>query len=117
MLKMLVTAGFAIALTSSVLFAQSTTPPPDQNEAPLDQGAAPPTGGTLRGKELIAGCRSDAKSKGLRGPELKAAVHDCVAAVQPKVAARMQCRQQGKKQGLTDDPLKAFVRSCMAHEQ
>ena len=105
---------------------------PDTRRRPADQGrprrtrarrpAAPPPGSAARGgagrqtvaKELIAGCRSDAKAKGLTGDALKAAVDECVGAQRPKVAARLQCRQQGKAQGLAGDQLKAFVKTCVA---
>ena len=93
---------------------ESATPPADQGAAPpADQGAAPTTG-KAKAKALIASCRSDAEAKGLKGAERKTAVHDCVAAQKPKVAARMQCRQQGKAAGKSGDDLKAFVKDCVA---
>ncbi len=110
---------FVVALACAPAVAQTAPPPADQGPPPgaaADQG--PPPGGGMGGKqsskELIAGCRSDAKAKGLRGDELKSAVDECVGAQRPKVAARLQCRQQGKAQGLAGDDLKAFVKTCVA---
>jgi hypothetical protein len=119
MLKALVlSCFFASALSLSPTFAQTTPPPADQGGSPpSDQGAAPggATGSKPSSKQLIASCRTDAQSKGLKGPELKASVHDCVAAQKPKVAARMQCHQEGKAQGKSGDDLKGFVKDCMAN--
>jgi hypothetical protein len=115
---------FAAALSLSPAFAQNTSPPADQSAPPAaDQGAAPAApaapaaGGKQTNKEIMASCRADAKSKGLKGPEFKSSVHDCVAAQKPKLAARMECRQQGKAAGKSGDDLKAFVKDCMAKGQ
>jgi len=119
----------AVALACAPAAAQTAPPPADQGPPPgaaSDQGPppgaasgeAPPPGAAMGGKpsakELIAGCRSDARAKGLTGDALKAAVDECVGAQRPKVAARLQCRQQGRAQGLAGDELKAFVQNCVA---
>jgi hypothetical protein len=117
MLKPLAALGFfAVAMAAVPAVAQSTAPPADQTATPpADQGtAAPQPASKNSAKALVASCRSDADSKGLKGAEKKAAVHDCVAAQKPKVADRMQCRQQGKAQGKSGDDLKAFVKDCIA---
>lgn len=121
MFKSIAASGLLVlALACAPALAQ-TAPPPDQ-APPADQsaptGAAPPAGAPATAKpsakELVAGCRDEAKGKGLKGDAFKASVHDCVAAQRPKLADRMQCRQQGKAQGLADDALKAFVKDCVA---
>jgi hypothetical protein len=122
MIKTLVISGlFAVMLAATPALAQSTAPADQGAAPPADQGAAPPadqgaapTTGKAKAKALIASCRADADSKGLKGAERKTAVHDCVAAQKPKVAARMQCRQQGKAAGKSGDDLKAFVKDCVA---
>jgi hypothetical protein len=128
MFKLIGMSGFlAVALACAPAAAQNAPPPADQTAPPpADQGpppgaasgGAPPpgaaAGGKPTGKELIAGCRSDARAKGLTGAALKAAVDDCVGAQRPKLAARLQCRQQGKAQGLAGDELKSFVQNCVA---
>ena len=116
MLKLLAISGFfAVMLVTMPAVAQSTAPPADQSATPsADQGAPTPAS---TAKALIASCRSDAESKGLKGAERKSAVHDCVAAQNPKVANRMQCRQQAKAQGKSGDDVKAFVKDCMSKIQ
>jgi len=121
MLKAVVLS-FCIASTLllSPTLAQTTPPPADQGGSPpSDQSAAPggDTGSKPSNKELIASCRADAQSKGLKGPELKSSVHDCVAAQRPKLAARMRCRREGKAQDKIGDELKSFVKECMASSQ
>ena len=112
---------------------QTMAPPADQGPPPgaasgdqgpppgAASGEAPPPGAAMGGKpaakELIAGCRSDARAKGLTGDALKAAVDQCVGAQRPKLAARLQCRQQGKAQGLAGDELKAFVQNSVSQGQ
>jgi hypothetical protein len=123
MLKTVVlSAFFAVAVVCAPALAQTNPPAPDQAAPP--PGAAPaapaaePSPGAMgakpSAKELVASCRADARSKGLKGDEFKSAVNDCVGAQRPKVAARMQCHQQGKAQGKDGDDLKAFVKDCMA---
>ena len=116
----------ALALACAPAAAQNAPPAADQGAPQTDQGPPPggsadqgpppgaAPGGKPSAKQLIAGCRSDARAKGLTGDALKAAVGECVGAQRPKVAARMQCRQQGKAQGLAGDQLTAFVKSCVA---
>ena len=107
---------FAVTLACAPAIAQNTPPPADQGAPPdAGSGGAPPAGGGKSAtKELVAGCRSDAKAKGLKGDALKSAVDDCVGAQNPKAAARLECRQKGKAQGLAGDDLKAFVKTCAA---
>jgi hypothetical protein len=119
--KLVVTSGFLVfALASLPALAQTAAPPTD--EAPVaapPSTAAPPSavpmGGTSSVEDLKAGCRTEAKSQGLKGPALQKAVINCVGAQQTKVAARMTCRQQGMKNGLKSGPeLKQFVKTCMS---
>ena len=111
---------FTLSLSCAEVFAQ-TTPPSDQAPAG-DQGpppgagdqAMPGAGKRAPAKQVVADCVAQAKAKGLKGPDRKAAVDECVAAQRPKLAARRACRQQGKAQGLADDALKDFVKNCVA---
>lgn len=115
---------FAVLVSVSVLttaaFAQNapTQPgpggPPGAGAPPSAGPDAPGPGGSAqpKGKEVREQCKADAVSQGLRGPQRKAFIQDCVAKVRPDLAAAQQCRQQGKAQGMADADLKAFVRNC-----
>jgi hypothetical protein len=66
-------------------------------------------------RAIVAGCRNDARAKGLRGPALQSAVYDCIGGQNPQLAARMRCRQQARAQGIArGGAMKAFMRSCVA---
>jgi hypothetical protein len=112
-------SGLFVLLAFAPVVAQTAAPAPDQSAAPAARSVVPSdaaSGSAAKptAKDLIAGCRADARGKGLKGDALKSAVRDCVGAQRPKLAERMQCRQQAKAQGLTDDALKAAVKTCMA---
>jgi hypothetical protein len=123
--KQIIASGvIALATFGMSAIAQTTGAPADQAPAagvgsspgaPSPPGA--PTGGKLSARDLKAGCRTDAKSQGLKGTAFQKAVLDCVAAQRPKVAARMACRQQGTKQALAGPALKEFVKTCMSQPQ
>jgi hypothetical protein len=114
-LKKVVTSGFLLfALAGVPVLAQSVAPPADQAPAAVPPSGAP-MGEESSVKDLKAGCRTEAKSQGLKGAAFQQAVLDCVRAQRPLVAARMACRQQGRKNGLTQGPeLKQFVKTCMS---
>ena len=70
--------------------APPAAPPATDQAAPP---AAPPAGATTpspSNKEIIAGCRSDARAKELRGAALRSAIGECVGAQNPKLAAQMR---------------------------
>jgi hypothetical protein len=62
---------------------------------------------------MIQACRSEAKGKGLKGPDLRQAVQECVAKQNPRMGDRLKCRMAGKDKGLQGDELKTYVRSCV----
>lgn len=78
--------------------------PPSLSDLPTDRKGRP------RAKELRAACKADAQ--GLRGPDRKRAVRDCIAQRRPDLAKRMDCRRDAKSRGLTGAELKAAVKSC-----
>lgn len=113
----------ALALVATVFlalpaFAQS--PAPDAAPAAAAPPAAatpgdaqPAKGGKAKPKEIMMGCRSDAKAQGLKGPAMRKAVDDCVVKQRPDLAGRVQCREDGRAKGLKKDELKAFVKDCV----
>lgn len=113
----------AFALVATVLLALpafAQTPAPDAGGpvaappaagAPGDEPAG--RGGKAKLKEMMTSCRSDAKAQGLKGPDKKKAVMDCVVKQRPELAGRLQCRQDGVAKGLKKDELKAFVKECV----
>src|SRR5689334_13030407 len=98
--KSLQAFAFALAFGSCAAWAQESSPPPttDQQPAATGQQSAPPTAaGPAQKKalkEIVAGCRSDARAKGLKGPALNSAVIDCVGQQSPELAQRLRCQQQ-----------------------
>ncbi len=99
---------------------QGAPPAAGQEAAPPPAAApaAPPPGGAMApagsNRAIIAGCRNDARAKGLRGPALQSAVYDCVGGQNPQLAARMRCNQQARAQGIARGAaMKAFIRSCV----
>ncbi len=94
-------------------FAQSppagdlAPPPAMESGAPMQQSG--PDGGA---RALVQSCREKAKASGLRGPERRAQVIDCVKAQDPRAAARMVCNDRGRAKGFSGPELKSFVRSC-----
>jgi hypothetical protein len=99
--------------------AGQETPPAAPAAPPAAGQAAPPAGAATApassNKAIIAGCRNDARAKGLRGPALQSAVYDCVGGQNPQLAARMRCHQQARAQGIgRGAAMKAFMRSCVA---
>ena len=121
MFKQIVMSGCLVfALAGLPARAQTAASPTDQMPvasppSTAASSSAVPMGGTSSVEDLKAGCRSEAKGQGLKGPAFQKAVLDCVGAQQPKVAARMTCRQKGMKNGLKPGPeLKQFVKTCMS---
>ena len=77
------------------------------------QGAAPAAGGKGgKMKEAVAACRTEVQTQGVKGPDRKKAIMDCVTKEHPEMAGRMQCRQDGQAKGLSGDELKTFIRTC-----
>ena len=103
-----------------LVLAQDAGGPGTGPGAPDTAGAgAPVPGGPAAGgkggkmKAAMQACRTEVQSQGLKGPDRKKAVMDCVAKEHPEMAGRMQCRQDGMAKGLSGDDLKTFVRSCV----
>jgi hypothetical protein len=126
MLKTVVFSGLlTVALMCGEAMAQAENPQPGAppaagQEAPPAAAPAAPSAGAATApapsnKEIIAGCRNDARSKGLRGAALQSAVLDCVRGQNPQLAARIRCQKQARAQGIgRGAAMKAFVRSCVA---
>lgn len=109
-MKHFLVAAAVLSLGALPGFAQTAAP------APANPPAAPATPAPAAkpgGKKVWAQCRADAQAKGLKGPEKRAAVQDCVAKVRPDLAAAA-CRKQGKDKGLADQELRDFVKGCKA---
>lgn len=77
-----------------------------------DQGAGESGGKGGKLKELVQGCRSQLKSQGMKGKEMRQAVMDCVVKENPKMAGVMKCRMDAKDKGLSGDEMKSFVKDC-----
>jgi len=110
-MKHFLVAAAVLSLGALPGFAQTAAP------APANPPAAPATpapAAILGGPEVRAQCRAEAEAKGLKGPEKRAAVQDCLAKVRPDLAAAAACRKQGKDQGLADQKLRDFVKGCKA---
>ena len=58
-------------------------------------------------------CRNQAKTQGLAGPAIHAAVHGCLKKVDPVAARHMQCVDAARAQYLAGDEMKGSVRQCM----
>ena len=63
-------------------------------------------------KEAMSACRTQVQSQGVKGPDRKKAIMDCVTKDHPEMAGRLQCRMDAKAKGLSGDEMKTFVRSC-----
>jgi hypothetical protein len=116
------------ALICGQAIAQAENPQPGappaagQEAPPAAAPTAPPRGAatapTPSNREITAGCKNDARSKGLRGAAMQSAVLDCVNGQSPQLAARMRCNRQARAQSIArGDAMKAFVRNCVAQGQ
>ncbi|HZZ62164.1 MAG TPA: hypothetical protein VFE63_13490, partial [Roseiarcus sp.] len=69
---------------------QAAPPAGGQAAPPAAGQAAPPSGAATApassNKAIIAGCRNDARAKGLKGPAMQSAVLDCVGGQSPQLA-------------------------------
>lgn len=106
----LVALAASICLVVPALAQDAAPPPPAGAPAPADAGGAGGKGGKM--KAAIAACRTEVQSQGVKGPDRKKAMMDCVTREHPEFAGRMQCRQDGKAKGLSGDDLKSFIRTC-----
>ena len=80
--------------------------------APMAGEAA---GGAKGGKMRAAmqACRGEVQSQGLKGPDKKKAIEDCVSKQHPELAGRMACRDEAKSKGLSGDDMKSYMRTCV----
>ena len=63
-------------------------------------------------KQALQACRSEIQSHGLKGPDKKKAIEDCVTKEHPELAGRLACRDEAKSKGLSGDDMKSYVRTC-----
>ena len=111
-MKTIIAATFILGLAVSSAFGQTESPPPEA--APSASVAAK----RAANQELIAKCRAEAKTQGVKGPAMRDAIKTCVAKENPGLAKRMECQQQARGQGITDkDQIRSFVRTCLSHEK
>ena len=113
---------FVHIIAATLFFASpalAQTPAPDAAAPSAAPGAGPAEpaagggGGKAKVKEIMAGCRADAKAQGLKGQAMQQAAMDCAVKQRPALAGRMQCRKDGMAKGLTKDDLKSFVKDCL----
>ena len=85
---------------------------PSGGAAPMAGAAAGGGGKGAKMKAAVQACRTEVQTQGVKGPDRKKAIMDCVTKEHPEMAGRMQCRQDGMAKGLSGDELKTFVRTC-----
>jgi len=101
-------------------FAQTAAPAPAAmpDAAPAASTAVPSTAPSADGskpkpKEVLAECRSEAKTQGLKGDARKQAVQDCFVKQRPDLAAWEKCRTDPQMKGKEKDERKALMKECM----
>jgi hypothetical protein len=74
-----------------------------------------PTAGQLKqkSKEVLATCREEAKSQGLKGDARKTAVQDCFVKQRPDLAGWEKCRTAPEMKGKDKDERKALLKECL----
>ena len=77
-----------------------------------DAGGAAGGQGGGKMKQAMQACRSEVQSQGLKGPDKKKAIEDCVTKEHPELAGRMACRDEAKSKGLSGDDMKSYIKTC-----
>jgi len=109
----------ASALYAGAALAQTASPP--ATSAPADT-AAPATAaaaqsGKPKPKEVLATCRDEAKSQGLKGDARKTAVQECFVKQRPDLAAWEKCRTDPEMKGKAKDERKALMKECLKNNK
>ncbi|WP_020176056.1 PsiF family protein [Methyloferula stellata] len=106
----------ASALYAGAALAQTASPP--ATSAPAD-AAAPATtaaaaqSGKPKPKEVLATCRDEAKSQGLKGDARKTAVQECFVKQRPDLVAWEKCRTDPEMKGKAKGERKALMKECL----
>lgn len=107
-------------LSVGVAAAQSTNPTssPAATSTPADTSsaaaAAPSTeSAKQKPKEVLATCREEAKSQGLKGDARKTAVQDCFVKQRSDLAGWEKCRTAPEMKGKDKDERKALMKECL----
>jgi len=107
---------FVSALYASSAFAQAPAPaaPAASNASPT----APAAEGTKpKPKEILASCRDEAKTQGLKGDARKQAVQECFVKQRPDLAAWEKCRTDPQMKGKEKDERKALMKECLKNSK
>jgi hypothetical protein len=114
------TALFAIlasALYAGAAFAQTAAPSATPAPAAAATPAAAAEGAKPKKKEVLASCRDEAKSQGLKGDARKAAVQECFVKQRPDLAAWEKCRTDPQMKGKDKDERKALMKECLKNNK
>ncbi len=125
-MKMSLLIVIASGLYAGQAFAQAAAPAPAAPTPPVTAPDAPPAASTAapaadgtkpKPKEVLAECRSEAKTQGLKGDARKAAVEDCFAKQRPDLAAWEKCRTDPQMKGKEKDERKALMKECIKNSK
>jgi hypothetical protein len=105
----------ACALYAGSAFAQTASPAP-ADTAPAAESAAP-SSGKPKPKEVLAQCRDEAKTQGLKGDARKTAVEECFLKKRPDRAAWEKCRTDPGMKGKDKDERKALMKECLKNNK
>ncbi len=105
----------ASALYAGAACAQMESPAATPAPAANASTAAAPAadGAKQKPKEVLASCRDEAKSQGLKGEARKTAVQDCVVKQRPDLAAWEKCRTDPDMKGKDKEERKALMKECL----
>jgi hypothetical protein len=122
-MKMTLLIAAVSGLYVSAALAQTAAPAPVDTTAPAAATAAPAAtpstadGAKPKPKEVLAECRSEAKTQGLKGDARKAAVQDCFVKQRPDLAGWEKCRTDPQMKGKEKDERKALMKECMKNSK
>jgi hypothetical protein len=109
----------ASALYAGAALAQTASPPAAPAPAETAPTATAPiaAGAKQKPKEVLASCREEAKSQGLKGDARKTAVQECVVKQRPDLAAWEKCRTDPEMKGNPKDERKALMKECLKNNK
>ena len=106
----------ALLLFCSLGFAQSAPAPaaPAQSAAPPAEAPKLTRDGKPRAKEVRAGCRDEAKAKGLTGRDQAFRDHmrDCIGKQRPDLVKAYECRQEARQKKIEKTEMRAYIKAC-----
>ncbi|NLS01082.1 PsiF repeat-containing protein [Rhizobium sp. P38BS-XIX] len=113
------TAAALLSLCSTtVVFAQTTTPATTAAPAPVTTPSTSTSATAMPSKDEIKtarqACRQDAVGQGLKGQARKDSVKSCLQQKYPILAKRKTCHDEGTTKGLEKKALRDFVKQCVA---